>query len=297
MRVHAPAKINLHLRVGPPAADGFHPLLTWMVTVGLFDTLELRLKDQLGIDVACDEPGIPLDGSNLIVKCAAAMLDEARAVGAAADGLSAVLRKRIPLGAGLGGGSSDGAAVISALDRMLQLGWPAAKLAELSARFGSDLPFFFFGPSSICTSRGQLVQPIHRPKPRWAVLMLPTIHMPTPSVYRKFDEMKLGAAEAVNSGGDAPDWNQWSSLNSAELLPRLVNDLEAPAFALNAQLEAFHSRATQLLGRIVRMSGSGSSLFTLFDDPDQARVAAQRARAGLGIHTVSVEICPELQRE
>src|SRR5436305_148778 len=114
-RTPAPAKINLHLRVGPPTADGFHPLLSWMVTVALFDKLEFTLVDAPGVALSCDDPAIPVDASNLIVKTASALLETNRASGAAPSrdrqrpGVAISLIKRIPVGAGLGGGSSDGA--------------------------------------------------------------------------------------------------------------------------------------------------------------------------------------------
>ncbi|HEY7117614.1 MAG TPA: hypothetical protein VH475_13580, partial [Tepidisphaeraceae bacterium] len=123
VRVLAPAKINLHLRVGPPtAADGFHPLSSWMVTVGLFDNLEFIRVTPPGIVLHCDDPAIPADASNLVVKAARALLDE---TGHERLGLRIELRKCIPAGAGLGGGSADGAFTLLALDRLLGLNWPA----------------------------------------------------------------------------------------------------------------------------------------------------------------------------
>jgi hypothetical protein len=183
--VSAPAKINLHLRVGPPTAgDGFHPISSWMVTVGLFDKLDLELTpadpdpdpadagSKSCIRLTCDDRAIPTDGSNLVVKAAAAMFDriagEATAAGRQAEpwSLSASLHKRIPVGAGLGGGSSDAAAMMIALSRLLGLDWPPQRLAHVAATIGSDLPFFFFGPSSVCTGRGEVVEPTPPPKPK-----------------------------------------------------------------------------------------------------------------------------------
>jgi 4-diphosphocytidyl-2-C-methyl-D-erythritol kinase len=301
-RVAAPAKINLHLRVGPPTADGFHPLLSWMVTVGLFDILDLELspaseRDAPTVRLSCDDPSIPTDRSNLVVKAAAAMLElyalQAAHRQAEPWSLSAALRKRIPVGAGLGGGSSDGAATMMALDRLLALNSSPQRLATLAAQFGSDLPFFFFAPSSVCTGRGEIVEPIAPPTPRHAVLLLPDIHMPTAAVYRQFDQMNLGRNEALQ---DAPDWHRWSTLSATQLLPLLVNDLEAPAFAINPGLALLHQRSGNALGRIVRMSGSGSSLFSLFDSRPQAESAAVCLREALGdalgIRVIAVDLCP-----
>jgi 4-diphosphocytidyl-2-C-methyl-D-erythritol kinase len=292
--VRAPAKINLHLRVGPPprAGDGFHPILSWMVAVALFDNLEFVPIDRPGITLTCDDPAIPCDASNLIVKTASALLEtmapsEPRRRGIA--GISAALQKRIPVGAGLGGGSSDGASTLIALNRLLGLNWPPDRLSDLASRFGSDLPFFFHGPSSICTGRGEIVIPTPAPKPQWLVLILPALHMPTPAVYRRFDDMHLGNPDAIAS---APDWRQLANLDALSLLPHLINDLEAPAFSLSPALADLHARAAQAVGRIVRMSGSGSSLFTLFDAAGVAHEAAEVLRRQLPVRIEVVERIP-----
>jgi 4-diphosphocytidyl-2-C-methyl-D-erythritol kinase len=292
MRVLAPAKINLHLRVGPPTADGFHPLLSWMATVGLFDTLEFAPVAHAGITLRCDDPAIPVDASNLVTRCASALLDVYASSSPShrtVTGITAALQKRIPVGAGLGGGSSDGAFTLRALNRLLGLDWPASRLSEVAARFGSDLSFFLFGPSSVCTGRGEIVRPIPPPRQRAAVLVLPGIHMATPGVYRKFDEMKLGESRVLV---DEPDWSHWTALDAEQLLPRLINDLEAPAFALRADLAHLRDRAAQSLGRPVLMSGSGSSLFTLYDDKAEAVEAARRLHAVLGVRVEPVDLCP-----
>ena len=293
-RVKAPAKINLHLRVGPPTADGFHPLLSWMVTVGLFDNLEFTLVDLPGVALACDDPKIPCDETNLIAKAASALLEMAHSsaeMTRKVRGVAAALHKQIPVGAGLGGGSSDGAFTLVALNHLLGLNWSAQRLGEIAARFGSDLSFFLHGSSSICTGRGEIVRPIATPRPRYVVLISPVIHMATPAVYRQFDAMRLGDPAALQN---APDWQQWSMLNSLELLPLLVNDLEAPAFALSPQLAELHQSAAKIAGRIVRMSGSGSSLFTLYDDLIEAEKSADQLRLNLGVTVRAVELCPEI---
>jgi 4-diphosphocytidyl-2-C-methyl-D-erythritol kinase len=300
LSVRAPAKINLHLRVGPPrAGDGFHPILSWMVAVGLFDKLEFVLVDRPGITLTCDDPVIPCDASNLIVKTASALLRPELVEGSAVPpsearrrgivGISAALQKRIPVGAGLGGGSSDGASTLIVLNQLLGLNWPPDRLSDLAARFGSDLPFFFHGPSSVCSGRGEIVTPTPSLKPQWVVLILPGIHMATAGVYRRFDEMGLGNPDLLS---DARDWRQLATLDALDLLPHLVNDLEAPAYSLSPPLADLHARATQAIGRIVRMSGSGSSLFTLFDAADEAHEGAEILRRQLAARVEVVERIP-----
>jgi 4-diphosphocytidyl-2-C-methyl-D-erythritol kinase len=315
MRLLAPAKINLHLRVGPPSVDGFHPLLSWFCTIALFDTLTLTHnppaddgavagargekehateREGFGpvIRLLTDLPDLPTDDRNLIVRVAKALADTLGPIPTRRrEGVSVLLDKRIPMGAGLGGGSSDAARMLLGLNSLWGIGWSAQRLSEFSARFGSDLPFFFHGPSAICTGRGEKVRPIETPAARWAVLMLPAIHMATPAVYRRFDEMGLGEAGTIKM---EPDLNTWSRLDADSLLAKLVNDLEAPAFSLSAKLQELHRSAERLLNRVVRMSGSGSSLFTLFDSREAADEAAERVRVGLNVSAQSLLLAPKL---
>src|ERR1041384_4557159 len=172
LRILAPAKINLHLRAGPRRADGYHSLLSWMCTVGVFDTLNFQQAHSPGVVLSTNLPTLPVDQSYLVVRVAEA-LSQALAgnPAASASGVQITLHKQIPIGAGLGGGSSDGASTLLALNRLWQANWPKEKLAHFAAQFGSDLPFFFFGPSSLCGGRGEVVRPIASPVAGWAVLI------------------------------------------------------------------------------------------------------------------------------
>ena len=267
MRVLCPAKINLHLRVGPIGQDGFHPLMSWMSTIGLADTIDMTVNDSGVIELHCDQRGVPLDGSNLIVRAGHALAAET----GAAPGTSVALQKRIPMGGGLGGGSSDAAGALIGFNRLWKLNWPVDRLARIGAGLGSDVPFFFHGPSSVCTGRGEHVVPIGKSRPRFAVLIFPDLAMSTPAVYRQFDQMKLGSTAAIEM---QPDWQHWTSAAAEELLPLLVNDLEAPAFVLSPELGELRRNIEKTIGRIVRMSGSGSTLFTVSDDRAWADHAA-----------------------
>ncbi|HEV7299493.1 MAG TPA: 4-(cytidine 5'-diphospho)-2-C-methyl-D-erythritol kinase [Tepidisphaeraceae bacterium] len=331
MRLLAPAKINLHLRVGPVRADGFHPLLTWMCTIGLFDTLDFRRAGGRGTTLTIEPTdrvrtdlgappspygaaataggvsdardgkvgetfAVPADGTNLVARAASVWVDEQSRTGEASvagSGLSIVLGKEIPVGAGLGGGSSDAARTLFALDQLDGARLSATRLSELGASLGSDVPFFFHGPSSICTGRGEAVVPAPAPAPKWVLLFLPAMSLSTAHVYQRFDAMKLGTPL---DGEPLPDWANWATLPAGALLQRLVNDLEAPAFDVSPQLGALRADLEQSLGQIVRMSGSGSSLFTLFDNRAQADDASSKARASWTGRVEVVELCPEVDR-
>ncbi len=284
MRILSPAKINLHLRIGPLASDGFHPLMSWMCTTGLHDMLEFEPAQDDRIELICDQADIPTDPSNLIIRAAEALRNDAgKRLGARIQ-----LRKKIPMGGGLGGGSSNAATTLLALNQVWQLGLSNARLAELSAKLGSDVPFFFHGSSSVCTGRGQHVIPIAPPAAKYAVLALPPISMPTPAVYRRFDDMKLGSLEAITH---QPDWASWIGLPAHQLLPLLLNDLETPSFAISPELGKLRGQLEHILGRIVRMSGSGSTLFTLFDNKTEA-IAGTEAVLNSGVIAQAVSLAP-----
>jgi 4-diphosphocytidyl-2-C-methyl-D-erythritol kinase len=334
MHLYPAAKINLHLRVGPLSSDGFHPLLSWFATVGLFDNLTISPAQGNDLVFACSDPRIPSDRRNLVVRAAellrstgaqpgigpgGELADSSRRTSASDSsgcvesgasgpppvsgpskvaaplvanvlaGVRLELTKRIPSGGGLGGGSSDAAAALIGLNRFWNLGFSTGQLADLGGRLGSDVPFFFFGPSSVCTGRGQIVQPIGRPRAKWAVLIFPDLAMPTPAVYRKFDEMKLGDRSFVSG---PPDWDAWTRLPAMELLPKLVNDLEPPAFALSISLARLRDEVERSARRIIRMSGSGSTLFTLCDDKAEAHALALEIGERHGIKTMAVTLAP-----
>ena len=123
------------------------------------------------------------------------------------------------------------------------------------------------------------------------LLILPDISMPTPAVYKQFDAMKLGRPEDIEH---EPDWNQWASLTSQHLLPRLVNDLEPPAFEIEPRLAKLRSDIEQQLSRPVRMSGSGSSLFTLYDDHTNASHSAFDISRQFSVRAIAVEMTPKI---
>jgi 4-diphosphocytidyl-2-C-methyl-D-erythritol kinase len=267
MHVLAPAKINLHLRVAPPRADGFHPLLTWMTTIGLYDKISFETNAIPGeIALTCSEPTIPCDDRNLVIKAAKLLRTNPN------DSVTIHLEKQIAHGGGLGGGSSDAAFTLTALNQFWKLNKTTDELADLAAQLGSDIPFFLYGPSSICRGRGEVVRPIPPPtKVKWALLILPAMSMPTPAVYRQFDAMNAGTDVELE-----PDWNHWAELSAQDLVAKLVNDLERPAFAIEPKIDSLRREIEKTIHRTVRMSGSGSSLFSLYDEHADAIEAAKR---------------------
>jgi 4-diphosphocytidyl-2-C-methyl-D-erythritol kinase len=332
MRWLAPAKINLHLRVGRRREDGYHPLCSWMVTIGLFDRLIFKAdpatreraggKDQLwdgggaaqlagpdahparaqtdgdasgvgvvatGLPLRCDDPTIPTDHRNLVTKAARAF---ANASGVRSLPWSITLLKTIPHGGGLGGGSSDAASTLVALNQLCKTGWDVHRLSQVGAAVGSDVPFFFFAPSAIIRGRGEQVRRSAAPTGKWVTLVLPNFGVSTADCYRRFDELGLGGGDAEVAA--EPDFAAWAKLPADQLAGTLVNDLEKPAFDLQPQLGELRAKIERDTKHIVRMSGSGSSLFSLADDPAEAAEVASVVQHNCGVRAIVVQMAPEL---
>ncbi|MGC4031011.1 MAG: 4-(cytidine 5'-diphospho)-2-C-methyl-D-erythritol kinase [Tepidisphaeraceae bacterium] len=274
----APAKLNLDLRVGAPRADGFHPIRSWFVTVGLFDRLDFSPADD--IRLTCSDPTIPVDGRNLVVRAAEALRP--------GDGRGVLihLEKSIPAGGGLGGGSSDAATTLLALNEFWKLGLPIDRLHDIAATLGSDVPFFLHGPSSLCEGRGDVVTPVPPPGCGQALLVLPGLHMPTPAVFKRLDELRPTVPDFAHGtvvvGG----------AGALALLPGLSNDLETPAFDLRPELAELRQEIEGIVARPVRMSGSGSTLFTLYDTDAEAQAAQTVVTQKTGMRCVVAGICP-----
>ena len=274
LAVRCPAKINLDLHVGPRRPDGFHSIRSWFVTVGLYDELTFAPADD--VRLTCDDASIPTDARNLVIRAALAL----RPPGG--TGVAVHLTKRIPAGGGLGGGSSNAASTLFALNDFWRLGLTLDRLHAVAATLGSDVPFFLHGPSSICEGRGEIVTPVPAPACRWAVLVLPPIAMPTPAVFRRFDELP---APPPRPARQFP-----ASSDAATFMQALVNDLEPAAFSLATELGDLRAGVADRLARPVRMSGSGSTLFTLYDGEAEAQAGAQVVENQLGVRALVTEL-------
>jgi 4-diphosphocytidyl-2-C-methyl-D-erythritol kinase len=265
LSIRAHAKINLSLRVLGVRADGYHQLRTVFQSVALHDTLTFAPSDGT-FELRCREAGVPLDERNLVWK-AGALLWGALGRTGEPRGVTVEIRKRIPPQAGLGGGSTDGAAALAALARMWRatLGEPA--LGRLAAQLGADVPYFLVGGTALGLGSGDEILPQADQPRSWVVLVLPPFGVSTAEAFGWYD-----ADEAADAQPGPRDEDT-------------VNDLEAP-------VTRRHPEIGQLLGALsgsgaVRavMSGSGSTVFGLFDDRSRA-VRAADALAGLGWRVV-----------
>ena len=278
--VRVPAKLNLTLAVQFRRPDGFHEIESLVVAVTLYDELTIASRQEPGIELTCDQRNLPCDSRNLVYRAAARLAEQAGIQPA----VRLALRKRIPVGAGLGGGSSDAAATLLALNRWWKLDWPVDRLASLGAAIGSDVALFLYPPASIVRSRGERVEPVSFPWPGWVALLLPAIPIATPEVYARWRPGETPpSAAAVLAARTAP---------AARLAPLLGNMLERPAFAFAPALAALHQRAQALCPHALRLSGTGSALFALFDGRADALAFTNRVQQQLGLQTRLVQCLP-----
>jgi 4-diphosphocytidyl-2-C-methyl-D-erythritol kinase len=257
--VRTPAKVNLFLEVLGRRPDGYHDLATLMVTVGLFDSLEFRENASGDIRLDCDIPDLSTGPDNLVCRAAKLMWERFHI----RTGVDIRLSKRIPMTAGLAGGSSDAAATLAGLNRLWNLGLGQAQLSSLGAELGSDVPFFFYGPAAWCTGRGEIVEPLPMGKPLDLVLVSPNVGLSTAKVFGALTlEDKpnegTGIREALAKG------------DMIDLGRRLFNRLEEPAMRLCPQVALVRQGLAQLDPCGVRMSGSGSTVFALAHDAADA---------------------------
>ena len=277
--VRAPAKINLHLEVLGLRPDGFHELAMLMQSIDLADSLRMRPTADGQISLQCDRADLPTNSSNLVVK-AAEML-RARS-GFAELGAQIVLEKRIPIGAGLAGGSSNGAAALLGLNELWGLGFKSHQLHSMAAELGSDMPFCLDGGTQLCFGRGEQLEalPFNSSEPPALLLIKhPEVSVSTPWAYGRckelrgdfyleaeadFEQRRQALRQAPLLGAIAGNWS-W---------PPLRNDLQAvvePDVETVRQGLALLRQSEQPLA--VAMSGSGPTLFALFPGVDQARSA------------------------
>ena len=277
--VRAPAKINLHLEVLGLRPDGFHELAMLMQSIDLADSLRMRPTADGQISLQCDRADLPTDSSNLVVK-AAEML-RARS-GFAELGAQIVLEKRIPIGAGLAGGSSNGAAALLGLNELWGLGFKSHQLHSMAAELGSDMPFCLDGGTQLCFGRGEQLEalPVNSSQPPALLLIKhPEVSVSTPWAYGRCKELR--GDFYLEAEADFEQRRQ--ALRQAPLLgaiagngswPPLRNDLQAvvePEVETVRQGLALLRQSEQPLA--VAMSGSGPTLFALFPGVDQARSA------------------------
>jgi 4-diphosphocytidyl-2-C-methyl-D-erythritol kinase len=265
--VFAPAKINLILRILTRRPDGFHNLWSIMQTVALDDEVCIRIcADRQDIQLKCDAMHLAADQNNLVHRAATAVLARAQQ----SIGLDIELRKRIPMGAGLGGGSSDAAATIFGLNRLLELTWSLTEMADVGQSLGSDVPFFLFAPSACVAGRGETVRPIVVEGTRWVVLVNPGFGIDTKWAYQELAATRTSVRPLSPAQREL---DRQSQVSWAQLIVAAENDFEEPVFAAQGKLREIKQTLQDHGAEIALLSGSGSTVFGVFADEARARLA------------------------
>jgi 4-diphosphocytidyl-2-C-methyl-D-erythritol kinase len=288
VRELAPAKLNLALSVGPPGPDRMHPICSWMVTIDLVDELDLialppgslsryailwhrDAKRRTDIDWSIH--------SDLAVRAHLAL---ERHVGRGLP-LQMKLEKRIPVGGGLGGGSSNAAAMLRAVNRLYELDLAQEELAHVGASLGSDVPFLVSGGAGLVEGLGERIERTPPPELH-AVVVFPPFGCPTGKVYAAFDQRGPAALNC--------DRVRQLAARHRPAPHEPFNDLAAPAAAVAPELSAVLQQVGQVAQRPVHVSGSGSTLFVLCDDGGHAQLTADLIEASTSLPAVAVRTYP-----
>src|SRR5437867_8666193 len=265
MQVLAPAKINLSLKILGRRSDGFHEIETVIAPISLYDEIKVEKRSgKTGIVFRCDVPWVPQGDDNLVVRAAKAFVAKAKIDAA----ISIELQKKIPHGAGLGGGSSDAASTLLALNELFETNLPREALSKIAETIGSDIPFFIFQSAAVCKGRGELVTSLKLRQSLSLLLLKPGFAVSTSWAYHHWGgsrEISRVSYATQEFGGQT-----------------FVNDLERPVFEkfiFLAQLKMWLLDQSEVGAAL--MSGSGSTVFAVMREDADAALVAKRAKAAL----------------
>jgi 4-diphosphocytidyl-2-C-methyl-D-erythritol kinase len=264
LTLKAPAKVNYRLDVLRRRPDGYHDLRMIMQRIDLCDEIEIGLSDRPGIRVVCGREGVPDGPGNIAWRAADALL----ALSADKPGIDIAITKNIPVAAGLGGGSSDAATVLMGVNELLGLGLPEKRLREIGVTLGADVPFFIFGRTALAEGVGEELTAIDRVPSSWIVVVNPNVPVSTAWVYQNLQ--LTGEAAKVK----IPRFFE----SVADVCAILSNDLESvtiPRYPVVGEIKR-ELLAVGALGSL--MSGSGPTVFALFEEEGAALRAAETMR-------------------
>lgn len=278
--VSAPAKINLFLHVTGRRPDGYHELVSLFCPISLSDRLDFRIGGR-GIEVVCDRPDVPGGPGNLAWRAADRFC---RAAGIA-PGVFVSIRKRIPAAAGLGGGSTDAAAVLSALNRRFGAPLSPEALRDIAAGLGADVPFFLRPVPAVATGVGDRLRPVSGIPPRWVILLAFRFAVSTAEVYKSLN-LALTNRPKVTKSFTLADARSWE-----DAMDRFGgNDLETVTAARHPEIPAAERALTELGAERASMSGSGPTVFGLFREAETARRAESALADRPGVRVIPTRL-------
>ena len=284
LNILCPAKVNLFLKVIGKRSDGYHEIRSLMQPVELFDEIILTVSEGDGITLECDVPSIPSGEENLAWKAAVLFLNETgikRAV-------SIVLKKRIPPGGGLGGGSSDAAGILTGLNTILRAGLSEERLKAMAAGLGSDVPFFILRGPAFAYGRGEILERVTLPR-LYYVLVNPGLHISTAWAYGNLDLTKktkdnilIVSKGLAGSKEKVPPFCK-GGLGGIEIAGLLENDLDGAVLGKYPVIAVLKSLLKKAGAKGALMSGSGSTVFGLFFEEREAVEAITRLKGKLPV--------------
>jgi 4-diphosphocytidyl-2-C-methyl-D-erythritol kinase len=263
----AHAKINLDLRVLGPRPDGYHELRTVFQAISLHDTITCIPREG-PFAIECATAGLPLDESNLIWRAAAALWRALRRNGSVRD-IVVRLEKRIPVQAGLGGGSADAAATLIALAHAWRVPVRPSQLTDVAASLGADVPFFLSGGTALGLGRGDEIYPLADLPRHWIVLLIPGFGVSTSEAFGLYDTERNALRTVMAEPQQVP--GPWPSRAA-----QMINDLEAPIARHHPEIDQMKGALRRAGALAAAMSGSGSAVFGLFQKRRDALVAVEK---------------------
>ncbi len=274
LRLEAPAKVNYRLDVLRRRPDGYHDLRMVMQRIDLCDLIEITLTDTPGIRVTCGRAGVPDGPGNIAWRAADALLQ----LSDSKPGIDISITKRIPVAAGMGGGSSDGATVLMGVNELLGLGLSDQRLMEIGVTLGADVPFFIFKRTALAEGIGEQLFPIERIPTAWLAIVNPNVHVSTAWVYQNL-QLTTGRDEHI-----IPCFYE----SIADICAVLSNDLESVTIKRYPVIAEIKERLVGAGACGALMSGSGPTVFGVFEKEEDARRAAAELGRDTGWFTAAV---------
>lgn len=265
--LYPPAKVNLVLRVGDCLPNGYHALWSLMQTVGWTDELTIGVDSSFsGIRFDCVGLALSQPTDNLVYRAADLVLKKS----GAEIGIQISLRKNIPAAAGLGGGSSDAAATILGLNRLLGCGWALPDLVSVGQELGSDVPFFFAAPTAVVEGVGEQISPVRLSGDRWILLVNPGFPIHTKTAYQRLDESRGACHGTEQDPPQLPEGDPWAW---EEVIPLIRNDFEDVLLGDYPELASIKALLYKVGAETALLSGSGATMFGIFSDESKAQQA------------------------
>ena len=281
VRVNSLAKVNLYLEIKKKRSDGYHEIETFFQRISLHDTILIEKTNQTNTKVICDHPSVPSDITNLVYRAAELLFNES----GVRVGLNIHIDKVIPVAAGLGGGSSNAAVVMLAVNKMCNLGFKKERLLKLGAKLGADVPFFLLDEScAFGRGIGDVLEPIRNVPTYWYVIIYPKIHISSKWAYEHFKLSLTKKKPGVTIFSRA-----LKSANLEEIAPVLYNDLASMVGASYKEVQSAEKALRTAGIKAVLLSGSGPCVFGICQTKEEAEAVKERVSKKMG--DTSIYIC------